>query len=92
MLADCCVLQASDLFQIDYLPWRLWIGVWITVILLLILAMERTYWITYCTRFTEEILHALIAVLFIMEAFKDIFKVRSFILIIKHCASMQSLL
>ena len=72
----CFALQAAKLFVIEYLSWRLWIGVWIAIILLLILAKEKTYWITYCTRFTEEILHALIAVLFIMEAFKDIYRVR----------------
>ena len=75
VVIETVIFRASNLFVIDYLPWRLWIGVWITIILLLILALEKTYWITYCTRFTEEILHALIAVLFIMEAFKDIYKV-----------------
>lgn len=71
-------MQASNLFYVEYLPWRLWIGLWITIILLLILALEKTYWISYCTRFTEEVLHSLIAVLFIMEAFKDIYKVGLF--------------
>lgn len=61
--------------DIHYLTWRLWIGLWIAIILLLILAFEKTYWITYCTRFTEEILHSMVAILFVVEAFKDIYKV-----------------
>ncbi|XP_028396743.1 anion exchange protein 3-like isoform X2 [Dendronephthya gigantea] len=75
VIIETVIYKASGYFDIEYLPWRLWIGLWIGIILVLILAWEKTYWITYCTRFTEEILHSLIAILFIMEAFKDIYKV-----------------
>lgn len=74
VIIETVIFKAAALVDIHYLTWRLWIGLWIAIIILLILAFEKTYWITYCTRFTEEILHSMVAILFIAEAFKDIYK------------------
>ncbi|XP_041365626.1 sodium bicarbonate cotransporter 3-like isoform X2 [Gigantopelta aegis] len=53
----------------DFLPTRLWIGVWTTGYLLLIVAFDLSALVKYITRFTEESFACLIALIFIYEAF-----------------------
>ena len=60
---------------LDYFQFRWMIGMWIFIFLFLILAFDKTHWIHYCTRFTEEILHVLVALLFMYEGIKNIQKV-----------------
>jgi hypothetical protein len=50
-------------------------GMWIFLFLILILAFDKTHWIHYCTRFTEEILHVLVSLLFMYEGIKNLDKV-----------------
>ena len=58
------------------MSWRLWIGVWIFIIGLVHLACEASFLIRYVTRFTEEILASLIALIFIYETVAFLVKVR----------------
>ena len=51
----------------DYLALRLWIGVWIGVILLLLVALDASAFVCYITRFTEENFALLIATIFIYK-------------------------
>ena len=60
---------------LDYFQFRWMIGMWIFIFLFLILAFDKTHWIHYCTRFTEEILHVLVALLFMYEGIKNLVKV-----------------
>ena len=48
---------------------------WIFLFLVIILAFDKAHWIHYCTRFTEEILHVLVALLFMYEGIKNLVKV-----------------
>ena len=57
---------------LHFLQYRWITGIWIFLFLLLILAFDKTHWIHYCTRFTEEILHVLVALLFMYEGIKNI--------------------
>jgi len=52
----------------SYLSFRLWIGIWIGVILLLLVAFDASAFVCYITRFTEENFATLIAVIFIIKA------------------------
>lgn len=54
----------------DFLPMRCWIGIWTTVILLLVVMFDLSALVRYITRFTEESFASLIAIIFIVEAFK----------------------
>jgi len=54
----------------SYLSFRLWIGIWIGVILLLLVAFDASAFVCYITRFTEENFATLIAVIFIIKAFE----------------------
>ena len=58
---------------VPFLPGLFWIGMW-TAALMMVLALTNTSrYIRYFTRFTDEIFGALIALIFITEAFRDIF-------------------
>ncbi|CAL1547544.1 unnamed protein product, partial [Lymnaea stagnalis] len=61
----------------DFLPFRVWIGLWTTFILLLIVAFDLSALVRYITRFTEECFASLIALIFIYEAFAKVIKINS---------------
>ncbi|CAL1547649.1 unnamed protein product [Lymnaea stagnalis] len=56
-------------YDLDFLPFRAWIGLWTTAILLIIVAFDLSFLVKYITRFTEECFASLIAIIFIAEAF-----------------------
>ncbi|KAK3587039.1 hypothetical protein CHS0354_008062 [Potamilus streckersoni] len=53
--------------HIEFLPWRIWIGLWVLVITMIVLAAEGSFLVKYITRFTEEIFAVLISMIFIVE-------------------------
>lgn len=55
-----------------YLNLRLWIGIWMTFILLVMVATDLSYLVCYITRFTEENFATLISVIFIFKAFENV--------------------
>ena len=59
--------------ELEFLPFRCWIGIWTTFLLLLIVAFDLSALVRYITRFTEESFASLIAFIFIAEAFKKLF-------------------
>ncbi|XP_076452517.1 electroneutral sodium bicarbonate exchanger 1-like [Babylonia areolata] len=59
--------------ELDFLPFRCWIGIWTTFLLLVIVAFDLSALVRYITRFTEESFASLIAFIFIAEAFKKLF-------------------
>jgi HCO3- transporter family len=56
----------------DFMSVRFWIGAWVAVILLLIVAFDLSALVRYITRFTEESFAVLISLIFIYEAFDKI--------------------
>lgn len=53
--------------QWDYMSFRFWIGTWIAVILLFLVAIDASAWVCYITRFTEENFATLVALIFIVK-------------------------
>jgi len=51
---------------------RFWVGFWLTVILLLMVAFDLSFLVRYITRFTEESFAVLISIIFIYEAFSKV--------------------
>lgn len=60
--------------DIEFLPWRVWIGFWITIFCTLIVAFDLSYLVRKFTLFTEEVVTALIATVFIHESFRYVAK------------------
>lgn len=59
----------------DYMTFRLWIGTWIAVILLILCAVDASALVCYITRFTEENFATLIAFIFIYKAIENVLKI-----------------
>ncbi len=56
----------------DFMSFRFWIGVWITVQLLVIVIFDLSFLVRFITRFTEESFAVLISLIFIVEAFMKV--------------------
>ncbi|XP_045469813.1 sodium bicarbonate cotransporter 3 isoform X5 [Harmonia axyridis] len=56
----------------DYMSFRFWIGTWIAIILLVLVAIDASAFVCYITRFTEESFATLIAVIFIFKAVENV--------------------
>ena len=67
----CCRQQGWD-----YLSFRLWIGIWIGVILFILVATDASFTVCYITRFTEENFATLIAVIFIIKAIEKVLHIQ----------------
>lgn len=61
--------------DINYLSFRLWIGMWTGVILLILVALDASAFVCYITRFTEENFACLISLIFIYNAFKNMWEI-----------------
>ena len=58
--------------EIPFLPTYAWVGVWSGIMLIICAVTDLSYLMKYFTRFTDEIFAALVAVIFIVEAIKDV--------------------
>ncbi|XP_034042094.1 anion exchange protein 3 [Thalassophryne amazonica] len=59
----------------EYLTGRVWIGFWLIFIVLVIVAAEGSFLVSYISPFTQEIFAFLISLIFIYETFSKLFKV-----------------
>ncbi len=64
--------QACTRLDLEFLPVYGWVGIWSGVLLMLLAVTDASALMRFFTRFTDEIFAALIAVIFIVEATKDI--------------------
>ena len=60
-------------FGVPFLPGLFWIGIWTALMILTLALTNASRYIRHFTRFTDEIFGALIALIFITEAVRDIF-------------------
>jgi hypothetical protein len=63
----------SKEFGVPFLPGLFWTGMWTAVMMLILALTNASRYIRHFTRFTDEIFAALIALIFITEAVRDIF-------------------
>ncbi|XP_066138406.1 electroneutral sodium bicarbonate exchanger 1 isoform X7 [Euwallacea fornicatus] len=59
----------------NYLSFRMLIGTWVAIILLLLVAIDASALVCYITRFTEENFATLIALIFIIKAVENVFAI-----------------
>ncbi|XP_075999106.1 solute carrier family 4 member 1a (Diego blood group) isoform X2 [Genypterus blacodes] len=72
---------------IEYIVGRVWVGMWLIVIVVIIVAVEGSFLVRFISRFTQEIFSILISLIFIYETFNKLFKVSSSHLILSHLIS-----
>uniref|UniRef100_A0A7M4DXM9 Anion exchange protein n=1 Tax=Crocodylus porosus TaxID=8502 RepID=A0A7M4DXM9_CROPO len=63
-------------YSLNYLEFRLWIGLWVAFFGLILVATEASYLVQYFTRFTEEGFCALISLIFIYDSVKKMLSLR----------------
>lgn len=54
---------------------RVWIGLWLVLLALLMVALEGSFLVRFVSRFTQEIFAFLISLIFIYETFYKLVKV-----------------
>ena len=77
---------------LEFLPWRLWIGVWTFVISLVVAGFQGSTLVRFFTRFTKDIFNALVALLFIVSAFEKlgkIFKAHPLVEVFDYCDNVE---
>ncbi|XP_041673493.1 solute carrier family 4 member 1a (Diego blood group) [Cheilinus undulatus] len=60
---------------IEYIVGRIWVGMWLIVIVVIIVAMEGSFLVRFISRFTQEIFSILISLIFIYETFNKLIKI-----------------
>uniref|UniRef100_A0A8C7QNZ7 Anion exchange protein n=1 Tax=Oncorhynchus mykiss TaxID=8022 RepID=A0A8C7QNZ7_ONCMY len=60
---------------VEYLTGRVWIGFWLIIIVVMMVALEGSFLVRFVSRFTQEIFSCLISLIFIFETFSKIGKV-----------------
>uniref|UniRef100_A0AC35GVP5 Bicarbonate transporter-like transmembrane domain-containing protein n=1 Tax=Panagrolaimus sp. PS1159 TaxID=55785 RepID=A0AC35GVP5_9BILA len=76
LVFETIVFDMCTEFGWDYLSFRTWINFWTAVFLLIITLTDSSASVKYITRFTEESFAALIAFIFIYEAFAKLIKIK----------------
>lgn len=60
---------------LEYLVGRVWIGFWLVLLALLMVALEGSFLVRFVSRFTQEIFAFLISLIFIYETFYKLVKI-----------------
>ncbi|KAF3704422.1 Band 3 anion exchange protein Anion exchange protein 1 [Channa argus] len=58
--------------DIEYIVGRVWVGFWLIIIVVIIVACEGSFLVRYISRFTQEIFSILISLIFIYETFSKL--------------------
>ncbi|XP_046734499.1 band 3 anion transport protein isoform X1 [Diprion similis] len=74
LLFDESLYKMCNAYEFEFLTVRIYVGVWLGVIALIIACVEGSVLVKLFTRFTEEIFTGLISILYIVEAFQKIYK------------------
>ncbi|XP_031624246.1 electrogenic sodium bicarbonate cotransporter 1 isoform X4 [Contarinia nasturtii] len=61
--------------ELDYMSFRFWIGTWITIVLIIMVAIDASALVCYITRFTEENFATLIALIFVYKAIENVLSI-----------------
>lgn len=72
LVFESILVQFCETYELNYLEFRLWVGIWVTVILIILVALDASAYVCFITRFTEENFATLIALIFMVEAVKNV--------------------
>ncbi|KAL3053442.1 hypothetical protein OYC64_005890 [Pagothenia borchgrevinki] len=61
--------------DIEYIVGRIWVGMWLILIVIIIVAVEGSFLVKFISRFTQEIFSILISLIFIYETFNKLIKI-----------------
>lgn len=72
LVFESILVQFCETYELNYLEFRLWVGLWVTIILFIFVAFDLSAYVCFITRFTEENFATLIALIFMVEAVKNV--------------------
>ncbi|XP_076280478.1 na[+]-driven anion exchanger 1 isoform X8 [Lasioglossum baleicum] len=75
LVFETIVFDFCKIYGWNYMSFRFWIGSWITLILLILVAIDASALVCYITRFTEENFATLIAFIFIYKAIENVLSI-----------------
>lgn len=61
--------------NLEYIVGRAWIGFWLILLVVLVVAFEGSFLVQYISRYTQEIFSFLISLIFIYETFSKLIKI-----------------
>uniref|UniRef100_A0A3Q2D550 Anion exchange protein n=1 Tax=Cyprinodon variegatus TaxID=28743 RepID=A0A3Q2D550_CYPVA len=61
--------------DMEYIVGRIWVGMWLIVIVVVVVAVEGSFLVRFISRFTQEIFSILISLIFIYETFAKLIKI-----------------
>ena len=67
---------------------RVWIGFWLILLVVLVVAFEGSFLVRFISRYTQEIFSFLISLIFIYETFSKLVTVRAMGVLRGTCACM----
>uniref|UniRef100_A0A672NJG3 Band 3 anion exchange protein-like n=1 Tax=Sinocyclocheilus grahami TaxID=75366 RepID=A0A672NJG3_SINGR len=59
----------------EYIVGRVWVGMWLIIIVVVIVAVEGSFLVRFISRFTQEIFSILISLIFIYETFSKLIRI-----------------
>ncbi|KAJ7989580.1 hypothetical protein DPEC_G00306010 [Dallia pectoralis] len=62
-------------YDLEYIVGRVWVGMWLIIIVVLIVGLEGSFLVRFISRFTQEIFSILISLIFIYETFSKLVKI-----------------
>lgn len=68
------LFKFCDKAELDYMPFRMWIGLWTTFYCFLLVVKDASALVRYFTRFTEESFATLIGLIFIYEGGRKLYE------------------
>uniref|UniRef100_A0A3B1K840 Anion exchange protein n=1 Tax=Astyanax mexicanus TaxID=7994 RepID=A0A3B1K840_ASTMX len=60
---------------VEYIVGRIWVGMWLIIIAVVVVAAEASFLVRFISRFTQEIFSILISLIFIYETFAKLIKI-----------------
>ena len=75
LLFEEIIIEFAELLQIEYLPWRACIGLWLMLMILAFAVTESTFLVKHFSRFSEEVFSGVIALFFTVEAGRNLVNV-----------------
>lgn len=60
---------------VEYIVGRIWVGMWLIIIAVIVVAVEASFLVRFISRFTQEIFSILISLIFIYETFAKLMKI-----------------
>lgn len=73
LLFDELLFSFCEENDVDFLPIRVWIAMWIAILATVVVAFEGSTLVRFFTRFTQEIFASLISLLYLYESFYKLY-------------------